>query len=194
MKNWLKIGFLINKKLCSKKGKCNRFVVTFHLILQALKDITKRNLNWLYADNEVKSLFSPGPMVLFRGARKLSSYLIRAEVYPHEHKLGSCGCGKKRCQVCLIVTEMDSFNSTSTNKTYKINHLLNSSKKCLVYLLTCRVCLKLYVGQTVDEFRSRWSSYKSNDRKYLNRRPCFEEHIFEHFNVDGHSGLLEKVS
>ena len=43
--------------------KCIPFVVTYHPILQALNDIIKRNFNWLHADNEVKNLFSPGPMV-----------------------------------------------------------------------------------------------------------------------------------
>ena len=37
-----------------------------------------------------------------------------------------------------------------------------------------------YVGQTVDEFRNRWNNYKYNDRKHLNRQPCFQEQIFEH--------------
>ena len=132
-------------------------------------------------------------MVSFQGARKLSSYLVRAKVYPLESKVRSCCCGRKRCQVCLNVTETDSFTSTPTNKTYKINHLFNCSEKCLVYLLTCRVCLKQYVGQTVDEFRNR-CNYKSNDRKYLNRQSCFQEHIFEHFKGDDHSGFVENVS
>ena len=148
----------------------------------------------MYADKEVKHLFSPGSMVLFWGARKLSSYLVRAKVYPLERKVGSCGCGKRRCQVCLKVTETDSFTSTSTNKTYKINHLFNCIGECLVYLLTCWVCLKQDVGQTVDDFWNRWNNYKSNDRKYLNRQQCFQEHIFKHFNGYGHSGFLETVS
>ena len=25
------------------------------------------------------------------------------------------------------------------------------------------------------------------------KQPCFQEHIFEHFNGDGHSGFLENV-
>ena len=72
--------------------------------------------------------------------------------------------------------------------------MFNCSEKSLVYLLTFRVCLKQCVGQTVDEFRNRWNKYKSNNRKFLNRQPCFQEHIFEHFNGDGHSGFLENVS
>ena len=90
-------------------------------------------------------------MVLFRGARKLCSCLVRGKVYPLKRKVGSCGCGKKRCPACIInITKTDSFTSTSTNKAYKINHLFNCSEKCLVYLLTSRVCPKQYVGHTVD--------------------------------------------
>ena len=103
-------------------------------------------------------------------------------------------CGKKPCQVCLNITETDSFISISTSKTYKINHQFNCSEKCLVYLLTCRVCFKQYIGQIVDEFRNKWSNYKSNDRKYLNRHWYFQECNFPHFNCDGHSGFLENVS
>ena len=35
--------------------------------------------------------------------------------------------------------------------------------------------------------------YKSNDRKYLIGDPCMQEHIFEHFNSEGHAGFLENV-
>ena len=63
-------------------------------MLQALKNTIKKNLviNWLYADNKVKNLFSPRTMVLVQGARKLGSYLIGAKVYPLERKVESCGC------------------------------------------------------------------------------------------------------
>ena len=52
----------------SKKGI--PFVVTYHPLLQELSNIIRNNLNWLYTDDEVKKLFSPGPMVSFRSARK----------------------------------------------------------------------------------------------------------------------------
>ena len=113
----VKVRFSNQEKTCNKKGKGIPFAVTYHSILQALNGIIKRNLNRLYADNEAKNLFSPGPMVSFRGAQKLSSYLVRAKVYPLERKVGSCGCGKKRCQVCLNATDTDSFTNTSTIKT-----------------------------------------------------------------------------
>ena len=151
----VKLRFSSNQgKTCSKKDKGLSFPVTYHPMLQTLNDIIIiiKKTNWLYpADNEVKNLFPPGPIVSFRGAWKLSSYLVRAKVYPLKRRVGSCSCGKKRCQVCLNVTEMDSFINTSTSKAYKINHRFNCGEKCFVYLLTFRVCLKQYVVQ-------RWMS------------------------------------
>ena len=100
-------------------------------------------------------MFYPGPMVSFRSARKVSSYLVRAKVYPLERTVGSFKCKKSRCQVCLNVNETDTFTSTVTKKTYKINHKFDCSDKYLIYLLTCKKCLIQYVGKTVDEFRYR---------------------------------------
>ena len=105
-------------------------------------------------------------MASFCSARKISNYLVRDKLYPSETRVGSFNYGGRRCQVCLNVTETETFSSTSTNQTYKINHEFNCNESSLIYLLTCKICRKQYVGQTVDFFRSRWNNYKSNDRKY----------------------------
>ena len=62
-------------------------------------------------------------------------------------------------------------------------HQLNCNSKCLVYLLTCKVCLKQYVGQTVEHFRLRWNNYKSNDGKYQKSESCMQ-HLFEYFESE----------
>ena len=41
-------------------------------------------------DQEVKKTFTPHPIVSYRSARKLSSYLVRAKLYPIERKVESC--------------------------------------------------------------------------------------------------------
>ena len=46
----------------------------------------------LNMNEEVRKTFSPGPMVSFRSARKLSSYLVRAKLYPLQRKVGSSKC------------------------------------------------------------------------------------------------------
>ena len=78
-----------------------------------------------------KEIFTLGPMVSFRGARKLGSYLVRAKSYPIERSLGSFKCNSKRYQVCLNVSETKTFSSTVTKKEYIINHKFNGNDKCL---------------------------------------------------------------
>ena len=153
-----------------------------------------KHLYLLYTDQEVERDFTPGPMTSFRSARKISSYLVRAKSYPLERRVGSFKCGGGSCQVCLNVTETETFTSTFTNQTYKINHEFNWNESCLIYLLTCKICRKQYVGQTVGIFRSRLNNYKSNDRNYLVGDPCMQKRIFEHFNSEGHTGFLENLS
>ena len=99
--------------------------------------IFHRLLDLLYTDQEVERVFTPGPMASFRSARKISSYLVRAKLYPLERRVGSFKCGGRRCQVCLNVTETETFTSTSTNQTYKLKHEFDCNESPLIYLLTC---------------------------------------------------------
>ena len=114
----------------------------------------------------VKNVFTPAPMISFRSAKKLSSYLVRVKLYPLERSVDSVQCKGKRCQTCHNVKETETFTRTTTGNTFKINNNLNCNDKCLVYLFTYNVCLKQYIGQTVKEFRYRWNNHKNNRRKY----------------------------
>ena len=50
----------------------------------------------LYQDETVKQIFTPFPMVSYRNARKLSSYLVRAKLYPVERKRAFYKCGNNK--------------------------------------------------------------------------------------------------
>ena len=75
--------------------------------------------------DEVKRVFTPKPMVSFRSSCKISSYLVRAKLYPIERTAGSFRCGSKHCEVCKYITETDTFTSSVSGETYKINHYLD---------------------------------------------------------------------
>ena len=85
---------------------------------------------------KVKKIFSPAPMVSFRSSRKASSYLVRAKLFPLDRFIGSSRCAKKCCEVYVNNSKMDTFTSTVTGETYKLNHELNFDDKCLIYQLT----------------------------------------------------------
>ena len=75
----------------TEKSKLERVpsVLTYHPSLNCLHKIIRDNTYLLYMNEEVNNLFLPGPMVSFRGARKLSSYLVKAKLYSLLRKVGS---------------------------------------------------------------------------------------------------------
>ena len=68
---------------------------------------------------------------------------------------------------------------------------MNCNDKCLVYLLSCKICSLQYVGSTTDPFRYRWNNYKDNNRKAGRRVEHIQADLFEHFASNGHNGFLE---
>ena len=83
----------------SKKVNGVSLVVTYNPAFKNLFQVM-RNLQLLYADEEVKKAFSLAPFVSFRSTRNLKSYLVRSKIYPLERKVGSEKCKSKRCLVC----------------------------------------------------------------------------------------------
>ena len=114
-------------------------------------------------------------------------------MYPLERTVESYKCSKKRCEVSDVISETDTFSSTVTSGSFKINHKFNCNNKCLVYLATCKICNKQYTGQTTDTFRSRWNNYKSNSRKFDKNEKCMQECLYSHFESEGHNVFLEDV-
>ena len=180
-----------------KKTLTNRIplVTTCHPLLKDFAKVIKKHLHLLHINDKVKKAFTPGPMVSFHGVRKLISYLMRAKPYPLERLVGSFKCNGKHSQVCINVTESNTFSSSVDKKEYVVNHSFNCNDKCIIiYLFTCNKCKMQYVGNAVDDFHLRWNNYKDNDRKYLRKESCIQQHLFKHFSSEGHNSFLDDVS
>ena len=123
----VKFGQKKSRKLKSVTGV--PLVIIYHPKLTEIASIMKKYQNILYQDETVKPVFTPFPMVSYRNARKLSSCLVHAKLYPLEPKRGSC-------QVCNNIEETETFSNTVTGETFKVNHHLRCNDKFLIYLLT----------------------------------------------------------
>ena len=80
-----------------------------------LSAVIDEGLSILYMDKDVKRVFTLRPMVLFRSALKLNSYLVKAKLYPLERTVDPFKCKSKRCQVCNNPTEADSFTCSNSD-------------------------------------------------------------------------------
>ena len=168
--------------------------MTYNPAFKNLSQVIRKNLQLLYVDEQVKKVFSPALFVSFRSTRNLKSYLVRSKIYPLERKVGSEKCKSKRCIVCLHVSETDVFQLFQTKKQYKINHQINCNDKCLIYLLSFKVCGLQYVGSTTDKFRLRWNNCKENNWKAKRGEEHMQPLAFEHFSSNDHNGFLEDCS
>ena len=75
-------------------------VVTYNPAFKDLSQVIK-NFQLLYADKQVKKVFSPAPFDSFISTRNLKSYLVRSNIYPLERKFCFQKCKSKRYLVCL---------------------------------------------------------------------------------------------
>ena len=96
--------------------------------------------------------------------------------------------------MCLNINETDTFESFQTKQKYRINHHLNCNDKCLICLLSCKVCGLQYVVSTTDKFRLRWNNYRENDRKALRGEEHMQPELLEHFAADNHNCFLSDSS
>ena len=116
-----------DKNKTKKKSKGVPLVITFHPLLKDFGHLIHKNMYLLYMDQEAQRVFMSGLMITFRNARKLSSCLVRAKLYPLKRTVGSCKCYGKRCEVCDNVTETLTFTSPITQNTYEITAAKNAS-------------------------------------------------------------------
>ena len=148
--NWkVKFGHKL-KAQSNQAGFGVLFVITYHPKLKKVAQIMKKLEHLLYEDESVKWVFTPSPIVSYCSARKLSNYLVCAKLYPLERKRSSYKCGTLRCLVCSNIEESDTLSNTVTGKSFKINYHFCCNDKCLIYLLTWKVCKKQYSGNTFD--------------------------------------------
>ena len=70
-----------------------------------------------------------------------------------------------------------------------MNFPFDCNSQCVVYLLTCKICKKQYVGSTITRFRLRYNQYKSNIKLYGEGRRGFQQESFiEHYFQENHNG------
>ena len=139
-------------------------VLTFHSRFYNISAIMRKLFAFLYAEEQVKRVFTPAPFISFRTGYSLCNHLVRSKVYPLVRDKGTFCCGKGRCETCFNIKQTDTFESFVTKKVYKINHSFNCDSKCVIFILSCKVCGMQYVGSTVDHFRLRWNNYRSSQR------------------------------
>ena len=95
--------------------------------------------------------------------------------------------GRKRCQICGLIQEGDSFQNSDENRSFNIfSGRYNCNSENVVYSLQCECCHKKYVGSTKTKLRQSFNVYKSYFRSYARKR-----NFFSHFFKTNHRGKFD---
>jgi hypothetical protein len=77
--------------------------------------------------------------------------------------------------------QSQTFTSTSTNKQYPIKHSFDCNSYNVIYLITCPICHKQYVGETGRKLKIRLSEHCADTRLHRDKP------VAQHFSLPGHS-------
>ena len=117
------------------------FNITYYPAFQNTKTILEELQILLAPDKEHQKVFLNAPIVGFYNGKILKDHLVRASFPVLNHTLDGEPSGKRNCQVCQFIINTDTFSSTTTNETFKINKgPLNCNSKKVAYLLECKKC------------------------------------------------------
>lgn len=155
-------------------------VTTYHPVLKNLNGVLKKNLPILHSNKRMVEVFKEPPMAAFRRPRNLKDMVVRTRLENPLPNGGFRTCSDRRCLLCKHSSDTDSFKSPVTGRSYRILGNLSCQTNNCVYLISCKVCQKQYVGETGD-LRRRINNHRSTIRTKKIHEP-----VGEHFNLDGH--------
>ena len=174
--------------------------LTYHIYHPSIKNF-QNVLNeahiLLIPNKEHRKVFGDNPpMIGWRKPKSLKDHLlIIANI---KCKLSSDNpitpCCKSRCQLCLFIKEINTFQNKDKSKTFDIRKgVLNYSSNLVVYIIKRKSYSKQYMGSTIAPFRTGFNNYISGTRKrskvYANKCNVYQEQIHRHFISEEYNGM-----
>ena len=80
---------------------------------------------------------------------------------PTSSKSGASPCNGPRCQTCYDISTCQNFSGSVYDQTYSINAKLDCNSSNIIYLYTCKLCQKQYVGETSQSLRERNNRHRT---------------------------------
>ena len=109
----------------------------------------------------------------------LRDILIKDTLEEKQAHRGTRPCGKTRCKTCDYIQP---GNKTEKEQdTYDIRGSFTCHSRNVVYLLTCSICNKKYIGETEQTLNGRCRGHESNMRS--NNDNIVSKHYKEYSNT-----------
>ena len=93
----------------------------------------------------------------------LKDILLKGSLENTHQPKGCTPCGKPRCKTCDHIQQ--GITIVKQQETFPIRGCFTCQSKNVVYLLTCIICNKQYIGKTEQTLRRRCRGHESNMRR-----------------------------
>ncbi|OCT99555.1 hypothetical protein XELAEV_18005337mg [Xenopus laevis] len=176
---------LLKDKKTKKSGRGSQYTqpvtlrTKYSRQFNRIKSIVGKYLPILYADKDFKEILRTGYRIVARRAPTIGS-ILAPSLFSRASKSKTWlqSVGMFKCNATRY------FECSVRHEKYKINEFINCNTKSVVYVLTCRVCYKQYVGCTVRPMKERI-------REHINTIRSGSEAtvVSRHFKMCSHSNV-----
>jgi hypothetical protein len=142
------------------------FITKYYPTMTNLKDIWLKNKRILEQHPDTSFLSDLNFMVAYRRPRNIKDTLVRTDIKSEQ---GSYPCRKVKCPTCKYMTRGKEFQCTTTKESFIIKGSFNCQSSNIIYLITCAICKKQYVGQTSTTLNSRINSHRFDIKHQLDK-------------------------
>ena len=128
--------------------------MTYHAALANFaQKLNKHVFEILFRNKTCKNVFENKPFISFRKCKTIKDSVVRAKLQPLVTRKRTFKCNNTRCNVCDTLNLTREFTSSKTGQIFQINYELDCNAMSVIYLITCKICAKQYVGETTNKWR-----------------------------------------
>ena len=158
-------------------------VLAYHPRNTQVREIITRNFALLKSNPDTKDIFQPVRILCaYRRDNNLRDILVKSSLQttgPTDGESGTFPCGRPRCVTCAHTNPSQTLDTPGGQLRFEDKFTCTTSN--LIYVLSCRKCSKLYIGETGrrlgDRFREHIRSVGANT----------DLPVGKHFSSPGHS-------
>ena len=112
----------------------------------------------------------------------LKDILIKGSLENIQQPRGTTPCGKSRCKTCDHIQLGNTI--VKEQETYHIRGSFTCQSRNTIYLLTCSICNKQYIGETEQTLNRRCRGHESNMRGENDNIICRHYKEYNHTSED----------
>ena len=163
----------------AKKDPQMIFVCEWHPILASVPSILKKHFPILENDTRTAGIFPSNPLVAYRRPKCVKNFVVNNKSSSKNVHKTTEKCGK--CKLCPQIRTTETITNPHKNITIDINDGGTCRSRDVIYAAICKKCNLIYIGETGDQLKDRFSKHRHDAKK----RPDNND-LAEHFYQDDH--------